>query len=458
MMEAQYIRKARASYMVLAERKELKEWERQMIANAPAGKILFAERVQENGEHYLWYEITGKQALDALLETEKLEYSLLCEILLGIYGAVEFLEGMLLEAEEILLMPGEIFVDYRTEEVYFCYYPGNENGLSEGLRELLEGLLAHLDHEDERAVSLAYGLYEDISKGGMNLSELKRRLRLPYEKEGENERREQEDESEGQFACPQKEDSERAVSFRQQKQEEEILREEYLQGEYIQRECMQEVHMQEEYLRKELAGEQWQEREEKRENRKKKKAARRGKHHIEKIEKEKTKREKTQKENSLQMAIFENIQNVLEGISGFWAGRGIHGRKAKAAPDEEVFFFEPEEEEIPKSTHPTVLLAELTRPPEGILRYEGKGPCKDLVIEGDSLVIGSGEDCGGYIPSTTVSRRHARVSKKEGIYFIEDLNSSNGTYVGGELLNYKTKMSLQKNEIVIFADEKFRFI
>lgn len=449
-MEAQYIRKARASYMVLAEQKELKEWERQMIVNAPAGKILFAERVQENGEYYLWYEITGKQALDALLETEKLGYPLLCEILLGIYGAVEFLEGILLEAEELLLMPGEIFVDYRTEEVYFCYYPGNENGLSEGLRELLEGLLTHLDHEDERAVSLAYGLYEDISRGGMNLSELKRLLRLPYEKEGENERSEQEGEGEEQFSCSQKEDGERAVFSRKRKQEEEILQEEYLQEEYIQQE-----HMQEEYLREELEGEQWQERETKRENQKKKRAARSGKHHI---EKEKTKKDKTQKENSLQMAIFENIQNVLENIKGFWAGRDIHGRKAKAAPGEEVFFFEPEEEEIPKSTHPTVLLAELTRPPEGILRYEGKGPCKDLAIEGDSLVIGSGEDCGGYIPSTTVSRRHARVSKKEGIYFIEDLNSSNGTYVGGELLNYKTKMSLQKNEIVIFADEKFRFI
>lgn len=46
----------------------------------------------------------------------------------------------------------------------------------------------------------------------------------------------------------------------------------------------------------------------------------------------------------------------------------------------------------------------------------------------------------------------------DDIYFLEDLNSSNGTYVGGEPLNYKTKMSLQKNEVVLFADEKFRFI
>ena len=73
-------------------------------------------------------------------------------------------------------------------------------------------------------------------------------------------------------------------------------------------------------------------------------------------------------------------------------------------------------------------------------------------------MIGSEPGCDGYIPSTTVSRKHARITQKDGIYFIEDLNSSNGTNVGGELLNYKTKMSLQKNEVVVFADEKFRFI
>lgn len=416
--------------MVLAEQKELREWEQQMMVNAPGGNVLFAERVRENGEYYLWYEITGKQALDVLLEAEKLGYPLLCEILLGIYGAVEFLEGILLEAEELLLMPEGIFVDYRTGEVYFCYYPGSGTALSEAFRELLEELLTHLDHADERAVSIAYGIYEDISKGGMNLSELKRLLRLPYEMEDADEQGEQEGEGEEQLVRPPKEEGEITDFPRQQRQAEEILQEERMQEEFV--------------------GEQWQDGEAKRENLncKKKKTAGRDKEHL----------KKTKRICIPQITFAASIRNLLQGIRGRFAGRDIRAGKAKAALDDDVFFFEPEEEEAPKSTHPTVLLAELTRPPEGILRYEGKGPCKDLVITGDSIVIGSGEDCEGYIPSKTVSRRHARVSKKEGIYFIEDMNSSNGTYVGGELLNYKTKMSLQKNEIVIFADEKFRFI
>ena len=128
-----------------------------------------------------------------------------------------------------------------------------------------------------------------------------------------------------------------------------------------------------------------------------------------------------------------------------------------AQKEPEPFVFEPEEEEH-KSANPTVLLAGISQKPEGILRYEGTGGYSDLVIEKDNYVIGSAAECDGRIPSTTVSRRHAKISKRGTVFFIEDLNSSNGTRVGGELLNYKTGMSLQKNEVVMFADEKFRFI
>lgn len=417
-MEMQYIRKPRASYMVLVEEKEPREWEGQMMGHAPDGNILFAKRVQENGEHYLWYEITAKQSLDVLLDAETLKYPLLCDILLGIYEAVEFLEGILLEAEALLLLPEGIFVDYRTGKVCFCYYPGNEKGLQDAFRELLEGLLTHLDHEDERAVGLAYGIYEDVSKGGMCLADIKRLLRLPYEKEEADGQAEQADETEEKTACLDGlDDRERQAFSQKQKPAQENLPEENLPEEDLWK-----TGKSEKTLRKA----------------------------------EKTRRKAGKPE--VEKQIRENIRDVLDSIRGFFSGKNFRVQKAKAVKEEEVFFFEPEEEETPKSAHPTVLLTELTRPPEGILRYEGRGPCKDIAIEGDSFVIGSGEDCEGYIPSTTVSRRHARISKKEGIYFIEDMNSSNGTYVGGEMLNYKTRMSLQKNEIVIFADEKFRFI
>ena len=173
-MKIQYIRKLTASYMVIAQCEELQEWEKKMIAHAPKGNIVFAECVQENGEKYLWYNITGKQALDAVLETETLSYDMLCNVLNGIYEAVQQLEGMLLPAQSILLSAESIFVDYRTRQISFCYYPGNTMPLPEAFRTFMEYLLTRLDHSDERAVKAAYDIYGQSSAGGVELKELKR--------------------------------------------------------------------------------------------------------------------------------------------------------------------------------------------------------------------------------------------------------------------------------------------
>lgn len=182
-MKIQYIRKLTASYMVIAQCEELQEWEKKMIAHAPKGNIVFAECVQENGEKYLWYNITGKQALDAVLETETFSYDMLCNVLNGIYEAVQQLEGMLLPAQSILLSAESIFVDYRTRQISFCYYPGNPMSLPEAFRTFMEYLLTRLDHSDERAVKAAYDIYGQSSAGGVELKELKSLLLMPYEKD-----------------------------------------------------------------------------------------------------------------------------------------------------------------------------------------------------------------------------------------------------------------------------------
>lgn len=65
-----------------------------------------------------------------------------------------------------------------------------------------------------------------------------------------------------------------------------------------------------------------------------------------------------------------------------------------------------------------------------------------LVIEGndqgtrfdvvDSMVIGRGAQCPIRILDTEASRIHARLSPEQGSWVVEDLNSSNGTYVNGQ--------------------------
>ena len=64
----------------------------------------------------------------------------------------------------------------------------------------------------------------------------------------------------------------------------------------------------------------------------------------------------------------------------------------------------------------------------------------------------------GLIANEAVSRTHARITREGDVYFLEDLNSTNGTFFDGELLNYKVKVSLQPNCRIRFANESYRFL
>jgi predicted component of type VI protein secretion system len=57
---------------------------------------------------------------------------------------------------------------------------------------------------------------------------------------------------------------------------------------------------------------------------------------------------------------------------------------------------------------------------------------RSFSVTRDVTVIGRREDCDLRIPLGDVSRKHCRLIKDDGVIRIEDLGSSNGTFINGE--------------------------
>ena len=57
------------------------------------------------------------------------------------------------------------------------------------------------------------------------------------------------------------------------------------------------------------------------------------------------------------------------------------------------------------------------------------------------LLIGRGEDSDLTLPGELVSRQHAAITIDEGLYYVEDLSSSNGTYLNGEQITGKAAIA-----------------
>jgi serine phosphatase RsbU (regulator of sigma subunit) len=62
-------------------------------------------------------------------------------------------------------------------------------------------------------------------------------------------------------------------------------------------------------------------------------------------------------------------------------------------------------------------------------------------LDGDGTLIGRQPDAAVYLESLAVSRQHARVYWHDGTWFIEDLGSSNGTFLNGHRVSGRTPLT-----------------
>lgn len=130
------------------------------------------------------------------------------------------------------------------------------------------------------------------------------------------------------------------------------------------------------------------------------------------------------------------------------------------------FVFEGEEQEVRGQGNEqgeqdiqTTLLADLDKLSIDLAVLESLGKDrKSIKISYVPFVIGKHEEMTDYCLSLpTVSRLHMRVDRKEGVYIITDLNSTNGTSVNGYLLQANETVSVNSGDTVYLANVGYRF-
>ena len=78
-------------------------------------------------------------------------------------------------------------------------------------------------------------------------------------------------------------------------------------------------------------------------------------------------------------------------------------------------------------------------------------------VDTDAITLGRGEECDIVLPDRQVSRVHARVSRAEDGFYIEDLGSKNGTYVNGMPVRDRVKLQ-DGDEIQVALSVRLLFV
>jgi predicted component of type VI protein secretion system len=81
----------------------------------------------------------------------------------------------------------------------------------------------------------------------------------------------------------------------------------------------------------------------------------------------------------------------------------------------------------------------------------GPTPGATYSLEGDQLIIGRDSSSGVAINDAEVSRKHSRLTFQGGKYVIEDLGSTNGTFVNGQRL--VSSVVLKSGDVVSLGEQ-----
>src|SRR4051812_18855013 len=92
--------------------------------------------------------------------------------------------------------------------------------------------------------------------------------------------------------------------------------------------------------------------------------------------------------------------------------------------------------------------------PKIILKFEA-AVIKEVPIITSTLTVGRGADNDIVIDHPAISRHHCRVILYGDSYFVEDLNSTNGTVVNGKKI---IKAGLHHQDMIVVANHSLTFI
>lgn len=103
-------------------------------------------------------------------------------------------------------------------------------------------------------------------------------------------------------------------------------------------------------------------------------------------------------------------------------------------------------------------LKKLHKDKAGLLTIKGPIIGEKFFLSKDSLSVGRSAESDILLDDITVSRHHAVIEKKEGVFTIRDLESLNGTYLNGAIAGQSSlengdRIQVGKYVFLFFASE-----
>ncbi|MEI3280905.1 MAG: DUF6382 domain-containing protein [Eubacterium ramulus] len=459
-MKTSYQRELKRNYLIVetetSEGQGEPPFEQKMLEQNQIDGILRFQVRQKDEEVRFFYEITSKQPLSRLLEGQTIQAEQIRALVFGIARSLDHMEQYLLSEKSVLLDPEYLYVDPESLKVWLCLVPGMECDFPEDYSRFLEYLLGKVDHRDKESVVLAYGLYQETRKENygmadiLRLAQQKSSVSGPNHKSGTKSQWQRSDDLEvlqsagGNIAG---EKSLEEGDHVQRSRQENGWQLGTVRGKQIQTDAQEESAG--------LLG-RWKQRRKERKEEKQRELERAVQMPWDTIAFDGASPEEWGTPEGYGRAEYKEERGTENSGVRYEMGNG----GTAYDPGSRAGRQQPLEAAAAAQSSDTILLnGETNGAAAQVKRLTALEPgTEDIVIAYYPFIIGKQENLVDYVlRRETVSRLHLRIDRKEDRYYVQDLNSTNGTMAGGHILENNEIMEIWDGVEISIAGARYRF-
>ena len=160
-MDVVFKRDGQKSYMIaILEKQSISEddYRLKMLQNNQIPGLLDVTVTFVDDHIELAYDITSKSSLDIYWMKGNVTYQQICELHQGMFQMMWNIKKYLLKLNHVVLETRFIFLDHKTKMPYFCYIPDETYDFFDSSKHFYKELIGIIDYGDEQGVKLAYQL------------------------------------------------------------------------------------------------------------------------------------------------------------------------------------------------------------------------------------------------------------------------------------------------------------
>ena len=166
-MKTEYTRELRENYLKIVS-DTIEDYGIKMLKGQEIPGLLKVMERKINGESHYMYKISSLISMEDIYGSRGMSGSEIESFNRCLLKLLDIMDNYLMDYNSIIFKPEYIFWDSNKNEWYFVYFPEGDNTFSEELKVLYEYIIKIVNHKDNKAVTMAYGIYKRLCEENIN--------------------------------------------------------------------------------------------------------------------------------------------------------------------------------------------------------------------------------------------------------------------------------------------------